>query len=106
MNALLHGSLYPDRLTANDRHDKTNYIGRNVKRLNDILSTFIVGIAPAADLNIYLAVILICSLVIPCKHPQNDCGFKARGVAHSEAVRSVSQTACEDHLCAGPSAGV
>src|SRR5262245_35552949 len=75
---------------------------RYVVRLDRILRILARRIAPAADLDIEFAMILLGSAVIPGKHSKHGRGLELREVACQETVLAVAEAARQPHFGVRP----
>src|SRR5262249_30905805 len=69
---------------------KACYVRGHIIRLDDVLRIIAVWVSPAANLDVYFAVVLVCARVIKCEHNKSGRGLELRSIAHGESIRSIS----------------
>ena len=82
---------------------KARDVRRDVVRLHHELCVWNVAVAPVADLDIQLTMILLHVLLIPGEHAEGRRGIDGRGIADGEGIGAVAEGARQDHFAAGPS---
>ena len=60
--------------------------------LDHILCVLPFGIAPPAELDVELPMILIHARIVPCKYAKHSCGFQTGSIFNSERIGSIPQT--------------
>src|SRR5271165_4661447 len=81
---------------------KTGDVGWNIVRLDGKLSISVVRVAPAADLDVDFAEVLVGLRVIPSEHAEDRRRVQIGCIAHCEGICSISQTARKADLGARP----
>src|SRR5271163_1197225 len=85
------------------RRSESRDVSRNVEGLNAVLRVVLIaGIAPAADLYVYFAVVLFAAKVIEGIHTKNRSRLEVGNILHYHDVRSVAEAAVQLHFRAGP----
>src|SRR5580704_14156533 len=77
---------------------ETRYVCGNIIGLNDILGVLVVGISPAADLDVHLAVALIRAQLVVGEKAEYSSRFHTRNILHGKKIGSVAETARHNHF--------
>src|SRR6516162_5301543 len=84
---------------------KCEYVSRNVEGLNYILCVVLARrVAPAADLDVHLAIVLFTPPFLECEHAEDRGRFQVRRVAHRHYVIAVPETAIQEYFRTRPPA--
>src|SRR5215469_9897901 len=98
-------SRFPVQPVSEDarRHKEPGNISGNVERLNHVLRIVPASrIAPATQLDVQFAVVLVAGPFVERGHAENGCGRQVSGLPDRHHIGAVPQTAIENHLSTGP----
>ena len=81
---------------------EASHVRRHVIRLHHVLGIGNADVAPLADLDVQLAVILIRALLVPGEQAEDRRGIEPRRIADAECVGAIAERSGQDDLGARP----